>query len=91
MTQLEDELREYIRENIMSPTTALLIKEVAIPILIEYLKRKDKKAASELVEEISNNTDIIKHLSKDRKKDLVDGLTDVISELLGGLIGEKDK
>ena len=53
MTQLEDELREYIRENLMSGTTLLLIKEVGIPILVEYLKRKDKKVAAKMVEEIS--------------------------------------
>ena len=91
MTQLEDELREYIRENLMSGTTLLLIKEVGIPILVEYLKRKDKKVAAKMVEEISNDTDIIEHLSKDRKKDLVDGLTDVISDLLDGLVGEREK
>ncbi len=91
MTQLEDELRTYIRENIMSPTTLLLIKEIGIPILIEYLDRKGKPAASKLVEVIAKDPEILDSLPAKTKKNLINGLTDVISDLLDGLAGNKDK
>ena len=91
MTQLEDELRSYIRENLMGGTTLLLIKEIGIPILVEYLKRQDKEAAAKLLGEIANDTDILENLSEDMKKGLVSELTDVVSDLLDGLVGKKDK
>ena len=97
MTQLEDELREYIREmlserkNPMSGTTLLLVKEIGIPIFVEYLKRKNKKEAAKIVEGITNNPKILDNLPKELKKDLVGDLTDIVTDLLDGLVGKKDK
>ncbi len=95
MTELENELQSYIKEmlserkNDMSGTTFLLIKEIGIPILIEYLKRKDKEKAAKLVEEISKDPKNIDNLPKEMKRDLIGELTDVISDLLDGLVGKK--
>ena len=91
MTKLEEELRAYIKDNLMSPTTLLLIKEIAIPILIEYLNRKDKQEAAKMVEEISKDPKNLSNLPEDMKKNLIDGLTDIISDILNVVVGKKIK
>lgn len=75
----------------MSPSTILLIKEIAIPILIEYLKRKNKEKAAKLVEEINKDPKTIDNLSKEMKKDLIGGLVDIVSDLLDGMVRKKGK
>jgi hypothetical protein len=95
MTQPENELREYIRLNLigdsMGSVELLLLKELGIPVLLEVARRRNAdKDVKDAIKDIQDDPKkAIEKITPKVKGGIINALADILDPLIGGLFNDK--